>query len=246
MALDLAVLAVDRDAGEVAHMLVRARKLVEQRGLSAVLVARQRELQRIARGNGVLAGTRAIGLLAQRGVRGGAAMGLLALLRVRIMDVLERDARGVRPTQGELVAAQTDLDGIAHGGVLHHGDLGTGGEAHVEDVLAQGLIVRIDRRHHGVLANGKLVEPERPIAGYRLFRRGFRLRGSSTLPVGFFIASLASMLKLFLVHSTRPLPQRMQQAKSTGRRRCGRPRRNVSLGNFLVIIAPARSFVEGD
>ena len=87
-------------------MLARARKLVEQRGLSAVLVARQRELQRIARGNGVLAGTRAIGLLAQRGVRGGAAMGLLALLRVRIMDVLERDARGVRPTQGELVAAQ--------------------------------------------------------------------------------------------------------------------------------------------
>lgn len=115
MSLDLAVLAVDRDAGEVAHMLVRARELVEQRGLSAILVARQRELQWIARGNGMLAGTRAIGLLAQRGVRGGAAMDLLALLRVRIMDVLERDARGVRPTQGEFVAAQTDLDGIAWG-----------------------------------------------------------------------------------------------------------------------------------
>lgn len=202
-------------------MLVRARELVEQRGLSAVLVARQRELQWIARGNGVLAGTRAIGLLAQRGVRGGAAMDLLALLRVRIMDVLERDARGVRPTQGEFVAAQTDLDGIAHGGVLHHGDLGAGGKTHVEDVLAQGLVVRIDRCHHGVLANGKLVEPEWPIADHGFFRRGLRLRGSSTLPASSFIAILASMLKLFLVHSTRPLPQRMQQAKSAGRRRLG-------------------------
>ena len=36
---DLAVLAVHGDAGEVAHVLVGARELVEERGLSAVLVA---------------------------------------------------------------------------------------------------------------------------------------------------------------------------------------------------------------
>ena len=35
---DSAVLAAHRDAGKVAHMLVRARQLVEQRGFAAVLV----------------------------------------------------------------------------------------------------------------------------------------------------------------------------------------------------------------
>ena len=43
MAADGAVFAVYCDAGEVAYVLVRAGKLVEQRGFAAVLIANQGE-----------------------------------------------------------------------------------------------------------------------------------------------------------------------------------------------------------
>ena len=49
---DHAVLAVHRNAGKVAHMLVGAGQLVEQRGFAAVLIAGQGKGQRCTGGNG--------------------------------------------------------------------------------------------------------------------------------------------------------------------------------------------------
>ena len=76
---DGAVLAVHRDAGEVADVLVCARELVEQRGFAAVLVAYQREHQR-AGFRGGAAGVGAVCLfgraeLAKAGVGHGLAVG---------------------------------------------------------------------------------------------------------------------------------------------------------------------------
>ena len=56
MPFDDAVLAVDGDAGEVAHMLVGARQLVEKRRLAAVLLSCKGESQRGAFGQGRLVG----------------------------------------------------------------------------------------------------------------------------------------------------------------------------------------------
>ena len=175
MAADHAVLAVHRDAGKVAHMLVRARELVEQGGLAAVLVAGEREGDRVARGDGMLAGTGPVGLLAQRGMRRLPDLRVHAIVRMGLVDIRQRDARGVGAAQGQLVAAQADLEGVAHGGVLHHRHLGAGREAHVEDVLAQRGVIGIDRRHDGVLADLELIEPKRPCA--RLVAPGRRARG---------------------------------------------------------------------
>ena len=51
MAAHLAVLAVNGNAGEVAHVLVGARELVKERGLAAVLVAGQRKREGLACGH---------------------------------------------------------------------------------------------------------------------------------------------------------------------------------------------------
>ena len=54
---DGAILAVDRHAGKVTDMLIGARQLVEQRGLTAVLVAGEGKMQGRALGHGRLGST---------------------------------------------------------------------------------------------------------------------------------------------------------------------------------------------
>ena len=83
---------------------------------------------------------------------------LQADLLVRVMDVLKRDLCCVRRANGELVAAQANLKRVPHGRVLDHGDLGTRREAHIKDVLAQGLFLAVHRADDGVLANLERVE----------------------------------------------------------------------------------------
>ena len=78
MVADGSVFAVDRDAGEVAHVLVGTGELVEEGGLSAVLVANEgkRELRVLGAGValGVFAFLRGAGLLAKTGVAGTRAI----------------------------------------------------------------------------------------------------------------------------------------------------------------------------
>ena len=77
---------------------------------------------------------------------------------VHVVHLGERDVGGVVAAQGELVAAQADLERVAHRGALHQRDLDAGREAHVEDVLAQRGLVAVDRRDYRVLANLELVK----------------------------------------------------------------------------------------
>ena len=152
---DGAVLAIDRDAREVADVLVRARELVEQRGLAAVLVAHQREGERAGlRGGAARVG--AVGLLGraelaeagvrQRGAVGtgcgsrggtgglrardiGAGRGVGAILQVERPDM---HVVGFAQAQRQLVAAHRHLNRIAHGGRFLQRDHRIGSKPHIQ------------------------------------------------------------------------------------------------------------------
>ena len=157
-----AVLAVDGDAGEVADVLVGAGELVEQRRLAAVLVAGEAEEQRLALGNrGPVGPAPPACLLAAAGVGGRAAVPRRPLGPGGggvPVDGRDADAGGLRLAQGELIAAQAQLERVAHGGLLDHRDDGPGREAHVEDVLAQLGVVGVDGRDPRAGADGEPVE----------------------------------------------------------------------------------------
>ena len=167
---NLSVLAINRHAGEVADVLVRAGQTVEERGLAAVLVAGEREGEGLALRHrlGRAAGMHA---LTQCRVSRGARLGRDARGGVRIMHTNELDPRGGVTAKRELIAAQTDLHGVAHGGVLHHRNLGTGRKAHIEDMLAERRVIRRHRRDHRVLANFKLIEFHLPASRHSMIAR---------------------------------------------------------------------------
>lgn len=121
---DSAVLAVDRHAGKVTDVLVGARKLVEQRGLTAVLVAGEGKVKRCALGHGRLGSTGRIRPLAQGRVICRADCGVNARAGIGVVHIHELNACGIVLAQRQLVATQANLERVAHGGVLHHGDFG--------------------------------------------------------------------------------------------------------------------------
>ena len=162
----LAVLAVHGDAGEVAHVLVGACQLVEQRRLAAVLVAHQGKSQD--------APMPAVALGSQRLVCLGVGMAVarVTLLAVAWMGYLlpgqnhggvihrarfHLDACRLGLTQRQAVAIEVQFHGVAHGGVLHYGDLGSGDEAHVQQVLSQGSF-SLHLRHKGRTAHFHIAE----------------------------------------------------------------------------------------
>ena len=135
-------------------MLVGAGELVEKRRFAAVLVTSEGKAQGRGLGKGRCPlAARARGLLTERRMSRCARLRVLARAVMGVVHVRERDARGVGSAQRELVAAQANLERVAHGGVLHHGHFGAGGEPHIEDVLPQDGIARIDRFDDGVLAD---------------------------------------------------------------------------------------------
>ena len=164
MAADAPVLAVHRDAGEIAHVLARSSELVEQRGLAAVLVAHERERHGLALGQRMLVGLVVEpAALAEAGVRqrlllveeapharSAAAVGDGTL-------VLHLDPPRVVEAQRQLVAMDAHLHGVAHGRVLHHGDVDLRDDAHVQEVLAQRSLAA-DRDHRGRVPEGKVVQ----------------------------------------------------------------------------------------
>ena len=124
MVADGAVFAVDRHAGKVTDVLVGARQLVEQRGLAAVLVAGEGKVQRRALGHGRLCRAGRIRSLAEGRVLRCANSGVHARTRIGVVDAHELNASGIVLAQRQLVATQTNLERVAHRGVLHHGDFG--------------------------------------------------------------------------------------------------------------------------
>ena len=152
VALDGTALAVHRHTGEVAHMLVGAGKLVEQGGLAAVLIAGQRKRQGRAVRQGMLALFDVV---------------LAALTQARVVHHLiihqsggrrdlfggdDADLCGVIQAQGQLIAVDAQLHGVAHGGQLDQGDLRPRNKAHIQKMLPQGPGAA-HRVHHRALAD---------------------------------------------------------------------------------------------
>ena len=120
-------------------MLVGAGELVEQGRLAAVLVARQRKGQGLALRQGMLAlfgvvasafaQTRMLHhlVLPPGGCSGGRGRGRGDL-----------DLRCVVQTQGQFIAVDLQLHGVAHGRKLHQRDLFAGDQPHVQKMLPQG------------------------------------------------------------------------------------------------------------
>ena len=158
MPADHAVLAVHRYAGEVAHMLVGAGELVEEGGLAAVLVAHQRKAQSRPLRQGI---ARALGvefaLLAETRMIGGPARGFCLLFDGGGLRPLNADVLGVGQAQRQLIPAQAQLHGVAHGRKLDHGHLHAGDEAHIQKMLPQRAFAA-DACHAGGLARLQFVQ----------------------------------------------------------------------------------------
>ena len=135
--LDGTALAVHRHARKVADVLVGTGELVEQGSLAAVLVARQRKGQ---------------GLILRQGMLPLLGVVLAALAKTRVLHhfsvhrgVHRRGLFGgghgdlcrVVQTQGQLIAVDAQLHGVAHGRQLYQRDLRPGDQTHIQKVLPQ-------------------------------------------------------------------------------------------------------------
>ena len=116
MALNRTALAVHRHAWEIAYMLVGAGKLVEQGGLSAVLIACQRKGQQRSLRKGIFCLFKMIlSTFAETRMIDSFPF-YFGLLFFRVPDIFNLDFLRVCLPQGQLVTVDPKLHGIAHGG----------------------------------------------------------------------------------------------------------------------------------
>lgn len=229
MALDAAVLAIHRHAGKVAHVLVRAGQLVEQRGLAAVLVAHEREGERRALRQRVLARPVVeLAALAQARMRDGLAR-RAALSHVgAVAHVVDLDVARVVAPQRQLVAVDAHLDRVAHGRMLHHGHVDQRDDAHVQKMLSKRPLAA--HRGHGCgFPDRKIVQSCQRVSP----------RVGGTTPSSCRLARLLSapMVPRNPARSTGKLPMANAGARRP-RRNARRPRRaqaqpNVSRETFV-------------
>ena len=138
VALDSTALAVHRHAWEIAHMLVGTGELVEQGGLTAVLVASQRKGEGPVLGQGILPLFDVVfSALAKAGV-----IHHFIICRSRrhcrgLFGGGDADLRGIIQPEGQLVAMDAQLHGVAHGCQLDQRDLRPRDQAHIQKMLAQ-------------------------------------------------------------------------------------------------------------
>ena len=159
VAADAAALLVDRDAWEIADVLVRARQLVKKRRLAAVLVARERERQQLVIRQRVLtlAHMVAAALAEARMVR--RLMRDLddrMLVRLPLRQLLDADLLRIVDAQRQLILVDAELDRVPHRGELHQRDLRPRYHAHVEEVLPQRPLPA-DRAHHRPLTGFQFI-----------------------------------------------------------------------------------------
>ena len=153
MAFDGAVLALDGDAGEIAHVLVAAREGVEESGLAAVLIAHQRQTYGRSGSSGLrLRGQKGTlffvvaSAFTQTGMGNLLSVGDVGLLVGIVFRCGKRqvgvdgDFGSIRLAHGQLVAVNAHLDGIAHRGVLDERDTHAGNDAHIQKMLPQGTV----------------------------------------------------------------------------------------------------------
>ena len=141
-------LLFDGHAGEIAHMLVGARQLVEKRGLAGILVTHQCKRQPRPFGQGMfgflvviftaLAQTRVHDFILRLNLK-FFFPGVTAVLH-RIVKGHDFDARCIFQAQRQLVAVYLNLDGVTHRGIFNDSHLSLGQNTHVEKVLAQSAL----------------------------------------------------------------------------------------------------------
>ncbi len=138
---DDAVLPVHGDAGEIAHMLVGARELVEEGSLAAVLVPGQGEGQRGVFGQRIFAFFCVIfPAFSQTGVGFGLCLwgfGVRGNFRRVVAHLADGDFLGVRHPQGQFIAVEHELHGIPQRGVFYQGDVCVRNDSHVQEMLPQ-------------------------------------------------------------------------------------------------------------
>ena len=151
MSPDRAVLPVHGDAGKVSHVLIGAGELVEESGLSAVLVSHQGEGQQgpVRQPFSVVGIIRV--LFTDSGVCSLPFPWTHPVLHLRSFCHLNIDFFRVGKTQGQFIAVDAQLHRIAQRCQLCHGDLCAGDHAHVQEMLTQGSLAP-DRRDHTALA----------------------------------------------------------------------------------------------
>ena len=138
VALDGTALAVHRHAREIAYMLVGTGELVEQGGLTAVLVASQRKGEGPVLGQGILPLFNVVfSALAKAGV-----IHHFIICRNRrhcrgLFGGGDADLRGIVQPEGQLIAMDAQLHGVAHGCQLDQRDLRPRDQAHIQKMLAQ-------------------------------------------------------------------------------------------------------------
>ena len=136
MALDRAVLAVHRDAGEVADMLVGSGQLVEERRLAAVLVADQGKGEHRPVGEALAVPRKMIApVLTEARVLGGGNPVNPSVLVSALRDRLDPDGLRVSKPERQLIPVDLQFHRIPHRREFHHCDLRTGNHAHIQEVL---------------------------------------------------------------------------------------------------------------
>ena len=100
--------------------------------------------------------------------------GLFAILRI-LIHLAYRNLRCIGLANRELIATQTQLDGVAERSFLLHRDTHARREAHVEDMLAKLIGIAIDTRDDGGRAHGQLVERTRCVMSSKVRCRMCRL-----------------------------------------------------------------------
>ena len=152
------VFSVHRHPGKIAHVLIGARQLVEQRGLSAVLISRQRKFEGRALGNN--SPRRPFAFFLAHARVGNVRRLLLFQKRLfrRIAHVGNPDFRRVRLSQGKLVPPHPKLDRVAHGRGFDQGHFRARRQPHVQNMFSQGNFAAVHRGDPRALSHGQFIQ----------------------------------------------------------------------------------------
>ena len=167
-AADHSVLPVHGDAGEIAHVLIGTGELIEQGGLAAVLISRQRKGQHLPFRKGIRRFRIVVfAALAQTGVLDlvVSAVGEFILndrhLRILMPHIpgigIHEDLLRIRQTQGQFIPVHVQLHGISQRRELFQSDQRSRNEAHIQKMLAKGALSS-DLRKHRRLSDGQFAK----------------------------------------------------------------------------------------
>ncbi|MPM39615.1 hypothetical protein SDC9_86249 [bioreactor metagenome] len=167
--LGLALFLLHRDTGPVAYVLVGAGEGVEQRGFSAVGIARKGQFKDpavLTRQVAAVVGffLEFVRLHPKEGfvVRNMlhhtcAFMGMGPLDR-RLAGGTEHDLPGVLPAYGKLIVPEIDLNGVPHGGYLADQNRCAGSDAHIDEPPPHRAFFPAEALNDTAFSGGKLLE----------------------------------------------------------------------------------------